>query len=99
MMKIDQQLTPNDLSGPITRVFELAQSKVRALEQSWNPKRGTPVFTVKGKYTTRGWTEWTQGFQYGCAILTFDATDDKELLEIGRRNTKRVMASHVTHTG
>ncbi len=25
--------------------------------------RGAPVFTRQGLYTTRGWTEWTQGFQ------------------------------------
>jgi unsaturated chondroitin disaccharide hydrolase len=31
---------------------------------------------VKGRYTTRGWTEWTQGFQYGAEILQFDATGD-----------------------
>ena len=37
-----------------------------------------------GRYTARGWTEWTQGFQYGSAILQFDATGDEEFLEIGR---------------
>src|SRR5258708_12847409 len=37
----------------------------------------SPVFTVAGKYTSRGWTEWTQGFQFGSAILQFDATDDR----------------------
>src|SRR6185503_6710511 len=47
----------------------------------------------------RGWTEWTQGFQYGLPILAFDATDDRELLEMGRRNTVQRMAPHITHTG
>src|SRR4051812_4376737 len=98
-MNIDSHVAPGDLTTAITRVFELAQSKVRAQEKSWGPSRGTPVFAVKGKYTTRGWTEWTQGFQYGCAILTFDATDDRELFDLGRERTVERMPSHVTHTG
>ena len=57
------------------------------------------MFTVAGKYTTRGWTEWTQGFQYGAAILQFDATGEAEFLEIGRRNTVAKMAPHVSHFG
>ena len=57
------------------------------------------MFTVAGAYTTRGWTEWTQGFQFGSAILQFDATDDEQFLEIGRRNTLEKMAVHVTHIG
>ena len=61
--------------------------------------KGSPVFTVAGKYSTRGWTEWTQGFQYGSAILQFDATGEKEFLEIGRKKTIEVMAPHVSHIG
>jgi unsaturated chondroitin disaccharide hydrolase len=57
------------------------------------------VFTVDGVYTSRGWTEWTQGFQYGSALLQFDATGESRFLEIGRRGTRAVMASHVSHTG
>ena len=49
--------------------------------------KGSPVFTVKGNYTTRGWTEWTQGFQYGSAILQYDATGEKSFLESGRKKT------------
>src|SRR3954471_20283273 len=98
-MQIDPAIAVSALSRPADRLVDLATRKVRMVEKNWDVSSGTPVFTIEGKYTTRGWTEWTQGFQYGCAILGFDATDDKELLEIGRRNTKRVMASHVTHTG
>ena len=53
----------------------------------------------KRKIYTRGWTEWTQGFQFGSALLQFDATGDKEFLEIGRRNTVEKMAPHLTHKG
>ena len=98
-MQINASLTPADLSGPADRLLALAATKVRLLADAWDPSRGTPVFTVAGQYTTRGWTEWTQGFQYGCAILAFDATGDRDLLELGRRSTRRHMASHVTHTG
>jgi hypothetical protein len=48
---------------------------------------------------SRGWTEWTQGFQYGSALLQFDAMGDERFLEIGRRGTVGRMAAHVTHTG
>src|SRR6202011_5223364 len=42
-------------------------------------------------------TEWTQGFQYGCAILAFDGTGETDLLEQGRKHTVAEMARHVTH--
>ena len=57
------------------------------------------MFTVKGKYTSRGWTEWTQGFQFGSALLQFDATGEERFLEIGRRKTIELMAPHVSHIG
>ena len=98
-MEPQADLKFQDLQRPAERLFELAARKVRTLDRSWDPTKGTPVFTVEGKYTTRGWTEWTQGFQYGCAILAFDATGEKDLLELGRNNTLRFMAPHVTHTG
>lgn len=98
-MKIDLKLRPADLTSALDTVFDLAARKVTALDRSWDRSRGTPVFTVEGRYTTRGWTEWTQGFQYGCAILTFDATDDRKLLELGRKRTVEQMAPHITHTG
>jgi unsaturated chondroitin disaccharide hydrolase len=98
-MNIDTNIRPSDLTGAVSRVFEFSSQKIRRIEKKWDKSRGTPVFTVEGKYTTRGWTEWTQGFQYGCAILTFDATGDRELLEVGRQNTLRYMAPHVSHLG
>src|SRR5215212_10070477 len=98
-MQIDSSIRPADLSKPLTRLFELASEKVRLIDKTWDPSKGTPVFTVDGKYTTRGWTEWTQGFQYGCAILAFDATGERGLLDLGRRRTLERMAPHVTHTG
>ena len=98
-IKIDRQLTAKKLIPKIERMFELSAAKILDLEKSWNPARGTPVFTIKGKYTSRGWTEWTQGFQFGSALLQFDATGDKKFLEIGRRKTRELMAPHVSHIG
>ena len=97
--KINSSLTPQKLLPKITRLFELSAEKILAIEKAWKPENGTPVFTVKGKYTSRGWTEWTQGFQFGSAILQFDATGDERFLEIGREGTRRHMASHVSHIG
>src|SRR5205809_925963 len=98
-MQIDTTLQATDLATQLDRLFDLGAQKVRLVETSWDPSKGAPVFTVEGKYTSKGWTEWTQGFQYGCAILAFDATGDRELLELGRKNTLARMAPHITHTG
>jgi hypothetical protein len=95
----DSHLKPADLAPALTEVFRLAGPKIRALNERWNPQDGTPVFTVGGKYTTRGWTEWTQGFQFGLAILQFDGTGEREFLELGREKTLRLMAPHLTHIG
>ena len=98
-IKIDSRLTPQKLVPRIERMFELSAQKILNIEKSWKPADGTPVFTVKGRYTSRGWTEWTQGFQFGSAILQFDATGDEVFLDIGRRKTIELMASHVSHIG
>ena len=98
-IKIDSKLTPKKLVSQIERVFELSAQKILSIEKSWKPGQGTPVFTAKGRYTSRGWTEWTQGFQYGSALLQFDAMSDERFLEIGRRGTVKHMAAHVSHVG
>src|SRR4051794_16939925 len=98
-IKINNKLNAGTLLPRIEKLFELSAEKILHLEKVWDPARGTPVFTVKGKYTTRGWTEWTQGFQFGGAILQFDATGEKRFLELGRRKTVELMATHVSHIG
>lgn len=99
MIAIDEQVTPGSLLPAIERMWALSARKIRAIEISDRLKGATPVFTVEGRYVPQGWTEWTQGFQFGSAILQFDATDDRESLELGRRNTLTRMATHVTHIG
>ncbi len=99
MIRIDFDLTPADLSGQLRQFWELSGEKIAAIEKEYELGKGTPVFTVDGKYTTRGWTEWTQGFQFGSSILQFDATGASEFLEKGREKTLALMAPHVSHTG
>ena len=99
MIKINNQLQPGALRKKLARFWDLSAEKIRALEKNYDDSKGSPVFTVRGKYTTRGWTEWTQGFQFGGALLQFDATGEERFLESGRRATIEKMAPHVTHFG
>ena len=99
MIAIKTDLTPQDLQSGLNRLFECAGQKIQAIKASRGDTQPSPVFTVEGKYTARGWTEWTQGFQYGCAILQYDATGEEYYLDYGRRKTLELMAPHVTHTG
>ncbi|GAB7041389.1 MULTISPECIES: hypothetical protein [Catenuloplanes] len=98
-MKIDDGLGPADLLPRITQLWEASAAKIESIEQTCPPGSPSPVFTMAGRYTARGWTEWTQGFQYGSAILQFDATGDERFLTIGRDATVNVMAGHVSHIG
>jgi unsaturated chondroitin disaccharide hydrolase len=99
MIKINKDLKPSDLGKKLKTFWQLSEEKINLIEKNYDASKGSPVFTVNGTYTTRGWTEWTQGFQFGSAILQFDATGEKSLLELGRRKTVALMAPHVSHTG
>jgi unsaturated chondroitin disaccharide hydrolase len=98
-MQIRHDLTAASLQPKIDRLWELSAEKISLIAKEYDNAQGTPVFTVNGKYTLRGWTEWTQGFQYGAEVLQFDATGDPEFLESARKNTVNSMASHVGHFG
>ena len=99
MIRIDRQRTAGDLLPAINRLFDLSAQKIRSIEDSWRAENGSPVFTVDGVYRSRGWTEWTQGFQFGAPLLQYDATCDREFLELGRSHTLERMAPHLTHVG
>jgi hypothetical protein len=99
MIRIDTGLTAQSLVGAAEKLFQLSGQKIQRLHETWDLTRGTPVFTIKGQYTSRGWTEWTQGFQFGSAILQFDATGEQSFLELGRTATLSYMATHVSHVG
>src|SRR5690606_24456361 len=99
MISIDNNLKPSDLSAKLKKFWDLSANKIQLIEKNYNASNGSPVFTVQGTYTTRGWTEWTQGFQYGSAILQYDATGENSFLELGRKQTVKHMAPHVSHIG
>lgn len=98
-MKLDELVTYESLSGQIKEFWEIAMQKVLLIDREYDTAQGTPVFTKKGKYTTIGWTEWTQGFQYGIPLLVFEATGIEKMLDIGKNNTIDNMAHHISHFG
>ncbi|NND32181.1 MAG: glycosyl hydrolase [Saprospiraceae bacterium] len=88
-----------ELSSKLERFWDISGQKILSIEQEFDISKGAPVFTVEGKYASRGWTEWTQGFQYGSAIIQFEATGDAQFLDIGKKATIDKMAPHVSHFG
>ena len=98
-MILGSERRPQELLPKVDRLFELSAGKIAAIERTWNPNDGAPVFTVDGRYRARGWTEWTEGFQFGSALLQFDATGERAFLDLGRSRTAERMATHLTHTG
>jgi unsaturated chondroitin disaccharide hydrolase len=99
MIQLDAKLTPADLLPACERLWSLAAPKIRRVNERFAHGAPSPVITRAGRYEPQGWTEWTRGFQYGAALLTFDATSDADLLDIGRAGTRGDMLSHVTHFG
>ena len=98
MIRLDRTRAPRDLVPAIDHMFELSALKIRSLDTMWT-SNGAPVFTVDGRYTARGWTEWTEGFVYGAALLQFDATGDEAFLQLGQQRTLSRMSPHLTHVG
>jgi unsaturated chondroitin disaccharide hydrolase len=99
MIKIDHNLKPADLTGKLQRFWQLSGEKIHLIDAQYDESKGSPVFTVDGKYSTRGWTEWTQGFQYGSVLLQYDATGDNQMLENAKKRILEKMAPHISHTG
>jgi len=98
-VKIREDLTARLLEKKVRALFDYSAAKIDSLQRTWRPENGSPVFTVNGQYTSRGWTEWTQGFQFGAEILQFDATGERRFLDAGRQHTVQFMTPHVSHTG
>lgn len=98
-MQVKKDIAPQDLKGLLVDFWTLSGQKIKSIEKEYDSSKGAPVFTINGKYSSRGWTEWTEGFQYGSSLLQFEATQDEEFLSIGRKNTLEKMAPHLTHIG
>lgn len=99
MIQIDASLTPADLLPALDRMWAASADRLDRIENRWQPGAPSPVFTVDGKYQAQGWTDWTQGFQYGSLLLQYDATGEGRFLDLGRDRTSTAMAPHVTHAG
>lgn len=98
-MHIDDSLQPSALAPALDRFWSLSAAKLDLLVRHYDMAKGSPVFTAGGRYTTRGWTEWTEGFHFGSAFLQFDATDERRFAGIAEQQTVARMASHVSHVG
>ncbi len=99
MISIDKKLSSVDLLDKLRNFWDISGHKIGLIDKYYDESQGSPVFTMKGKYSTRGWTEWTQGFQYGSAVLHYDATGDKKMLEYAKEKILGKMAPHLSHTG
>jgi hypothetical protein len=99
MIRLVNSINPADLAGKLNRLWDLSAQKIKLIDENFDEQKGSPVFTAGGKYTTRGWTEWTQGFQYGSAILHYDATGEENYLEQAREKIMKKMAPHISHIG
>ncbi len=99
MKLTESSIQKQEFRPDLEKFWELAAEKVVLLQKEYDRSQGSPVFTIMGRYTTRGWTEWTQGFQHGIPLLVFLATGDHEMLEMGRSATLKHMAPHITHFG
>jgi hypothetical protein len=98
-MKVDNQLTPGALLPLLTRFWEISARKIALLDKEYDHSAGAPVYTVKGRYTSRSWTDWTRGFVFGSAILQFDAAGDRPVLNSARDAVTARMRDYLTHTG
>lgn len=98
MIKINNDLRPSDLRKKVERLWEVSAAKILSIDLAENDGP-SPVFTVRGKYVPRPWTDWTRGFAYGSALLQFDAFWDETFLKVGRERTARHMAPFITHHG
>ena len=99
MLDLNPSLSLQELEQDINHFWELSGKKIKHIADHYDDSKGSPVFTVEGAYSTRGWTEWTQGFMYGSALLQYDATGEDYFLNYGRENTLNKMAPHLTHIG
>lgn len=99
MLRINPHCNTADLRKSIEELWGLSSRKLRALRARYDLSEGAPVFTERGRYRSRGWTEWTLGFYFGSMLLQFDATEDRSFLEEGAEGTIRHMVNYTTHTG
>ena len=99
MIRIEEQLAPKDLQLFFKEFWRLSGEKLSNTRENFDFSQGSPVFTINGKYTTRGWTDWTMGFLYGSSLLQYEATREEEFLDMSLEGILEKMGPHLTHTG
>lgn len=96
---VDETITLEDTARAARQAAQIGSGKIRMLLKRWNAGDGAPVFTVAGRYNSRNWTNWTQGFLYGQAILCYEMTGEDDLLKTARQLVHLSMGKHLTHSG
>jgi hypothetical protein len=99
MIDLSSKIRPEDFKARLEKFWELSAQKILLIDRNYDELKGSPVFTVNGEYSTRGWTEWTQGFMYGSIVLQYDATGEKSYLIKAKKKILERMAPHISHTG
>ncbi len=94
-----KEIKPEDLRPELETFWSLAAEKTALLRKNYKSDTGSPVITRAGKYVAQGWTDWTQGFQFGIPLLIFDATGDQELLDQAKKDIRSKMPAHLSHFG
>lgn len=85
---------------PIARMWEVSREKLIAIEDRLVLAEDEAlVYTRNGRYTSRGWTDWTRGFQVGSMLLQAEAADSSYLFQLGRGHTIERIQHHLTHFG
>lgn len=84
-MRIDTQITPEQLTLSAQRVISLAAEKSIGIGiKPGMPHMCAPVFTAEGKYSTRGGPSGRMASSSGSPLLVYEVTAQPEFLAIGR---------------
>jgi hypothetical protein len=98
-MLIDYSLTPASLLSDIRDFFEVSGKKIDMLEKRIDRNAGAPVLTANGRYTSRSWTDWTLGFEFGSMLLQYDACGEERYYTDAVTCIQTYMPDHLTHAG
>lgn len=69
MIRIDHTLTPRRLLPKLERFWRLSGEKILRIAAEYDPAAGASVLRGRGRYTSRGWAEWMQGFRFGAVAI------------------------------
>ncbi len=56
MIDINEKLTPAKLLSKLERFWEVSAVAIDAVERRCPPGSPSPVFTIGGRYASKGWT-------------------------------------------